>query len=187
MWLLDTINYQKSWFKGGNKSGSAIAFHRQVPDHPPTSTAATLPDAIGSRAGAKERTGGSVTVATAPLIAVQRQPNLAVIYCGRRPVQSSAVGRHNLGASRAWARVGGALAQRVSDMDACRDVCVLYVLHVALDGVSWVQSGSVESQSAKLTAYYRIGAVICSLPRASLRSLARFDLLSGECCSATPA
>ena len=29
-------------------------------------------------------------------------------------------------------------------MDVCRGVCVLYVLDVALDGVSCVQSGSVE-------------------------------------------
>jgi hypothetical protein len=49
--------------------------------------------------------------------------------------------------------------------------------HVALDGVSWVQSGSVEIAVAKTTACYRIGAVICSLPRAPLRSGARFDLL----------
>src|SRR5947208_3285320 len=58
--------------------------------------------------------------------------------------------------------------------------------HVALDGVSWVRSGSVEIAVGQRTACYRIGAVIGSLPRASLRSGARFDLLSGECCSATP-
>ena len=47
--------------------------------------------------------------------------------------------------------------------------------HVALDGVSWVQSGSVEiAVGRRSTACYRIGAVICSLPRASLRSGARF-------------
>jgi hypothetical protein len=50
---------------------------------------------------------------------------------------------------------------------------------VALDGVGWVQSGSVEIAVGQLTACYRIGAIICSLPRASLRSGARFDLLSG--------
>ena len=38
----------------------------------------------------------------------------------------------------------------------------------------------LKSQSAKVTACYRIGAVICSLPRASLRSGAWFDLLSGS-------
>jgi hypothetical protein len=50
----------------------------------------------------------------------------------------------------------------------------------ALDGVSWVRSGSVEiAVGRQTTACYRIGAVICSLPRASLRSGARFGLLSG--------
>ena len=38
----------------------------------------------------------------------------------------------------------------------------------------------LKPQSAKLTACYRIGAVICSLPWASLHSGARFDLLSGS-------
>jgi hypothetical protein len=37
----------------------------------------------------------------------------------------------------------------------------------------------VEIAVGQLTACYRIGAVICSLPGASLRSGARFDLLSG--------
>jgi hypothetical protein len=41
-------------------------------------------------------------------------------------------------------------------------------------GAAWLKS-----QSAKLAACYTIGAVICSLPRASLRSGARFELLSG--------
>ena len=65
-------------------------------------------------------------------------------------------------------------------MTAPWGVCVLYVLNAALDGVSWVRSGSVEIAVGRLsTACSRIGAVICSLPRASLRSGARFDLLSG--------
>jgi transposase len=51
--------------------------------------------------------------------------------------------------------------------------------HGALDGVSWVRSGSVEIAVGQKTTCYRIGAVICSLPRASLRSGVRFDLLSG--------
>ena len=51
--------------------------------------------------------------------------------------------------------------------------------HLALDGVSWVQSGSVEIAVGELAARYTIPAVICSLPRASLRSGARFDLLFG--------
>src|SRR5437764_14983297 len=58
--------------------------------------------------------------------------------------------------------------------------------HLALDGVSWVQSGSVEIAVGQTTACYRIGAVIGSLPWASLRSGARFDLLSGEYCLTTP-
>jgi hypothetical protein len=58
--------------------------------------------------------------------------------------------------------------------------------HVALDGVSWVQSGSVEVAVGNLTACYRIGTVIGSLPWASLRSGARFDLLFGSGCSAMP-
>jgi len=53
-------------------------------------------------------------------------------------------------------------------------------------GYAGLNSVPLKSQSAKLTARYRIGAVIYSLPRASLRSGARFDLLFGECCSATP-
>src|SRR5205814_6556741 len=73
----------------------------------------------------------------------------------------------------------------VSDIDACGCLRSLRA-HVALDGVSWVRSGSVEIAVGQRTACYRIGAVICSLPRASLRSGARFDLLFGECCSATP-
>src|SRR5690242_20711917 len=54
--------------------------------------------------------------------------------------------------------------------------------HVALNGVSWCRAARLKSQSAKLTACYRIGAVIGSLPRASLRSGARFDLLFGAGC-----
>ncbi len=64
-------------------------------------------------------------------------------------------------------------------MSAPLGVCVLYVLILALDGVSWVQGGSVEIAVGIVAARYRIGAVICSLPRASLRSGARFDLLFG--------
>ena len=48
--------------------------------------------------------------------------------------------------------------------------------HLALDGVSWVQGGSVEIAVGQETACYRIGAVIGALPRASLRSGARLDL-----------
>jgi hypothetical protein len=42
-----------------------------------------------------------------------------------------------------------------------------------------VQSGSVEIAVGIVAARYRIGVVICSLPGASLRSGARFDLLFG--------
>jgi hypothetical protein len=56
----------------------------------------------------------------------------------------------------------------------------------ALDGVSWVRGGSVEIAVGTKAACYRIGAVIHSLPRASLRSGARFGLLSGRRVSATP-
>jgi hypothetical protein len=49
----------------------------------------------------------------------------------------------------------------------------------ALDGVSWVQGGSVEiAVSHWLAACNRIGAVVCSLPRASLLLEAGFGLLS---------
>src|ERR1700728_4945030 len=49
----------------------------------------------------------------------------------------------------------------------------------ALDGVSWVQGGSVEiAVSHWLAACNRIGAVVCSLPRASLLLGAGFGLLS---------
>src|SRR5712671_4458099 len=46
-----------------------------------------------------------------------------------------------------------------------------------LMGSAGCRAARLKSQSAKLTACYRIGAVIGSLPRASLRSGARFDLL----------
>ena len=46
-----------------------------------------------------------------------------------------------------------------------------------LMGLAGCGAARLKSQSAKLAACYRIGAVICSLPRASLRSGARFDLL----------
>src|ERR1700734_3862525 len=49
----------------------------------------------------------------------------------------------------------------------------------ALDGVSWVQRGSVEiAVGHGLTACYKIRAVVCSLPRASLLLGAGFGLLS---------
>jgi hypothetical protein len=48
-----------------------------------------------------------------------------------------------------------------------------------LMGSAGCRVARLKSQSASLAACYRIGAVICSLPRASLRSGARFDLLSG--------
>jgi hypothetical protein len=67
----------------------------------------------------------------------------------------------------------------LSDVDARLGVCVLYVLLWHLMGSAGRRAARLKSQSAKLTAYYRIGAIICSLPRASLRSGARFDLLSG--------
>jgi hypothetical protein len=44
--------------------------------------------------------------------------------------------------------------------------------HLALDGVSWVQGGSVEIAVGPKTACYRIDAVICALPgRRSAREL----------------
>src|SRR5829696_258184 len=46
-----------------------------------------------------------------------------------------------------------------------------------LMGSAGCRAARLKSQSAKLAARYRIGAVICSLPRASLRSGARLDLL----------
>ena len=59
-------------------------------------------------------------------------------------------------------------------------VCVLYVLVWHLMGSAGCRAARLKSQSAKLTARYTIGAVICSLPRASLRSGARYDLLSAS-------
>jgi hypothetical protein len=50
----------------------------------------------------------------------------------------------------------------------------------ALDGVSWVQGGLVESAvSRESAACNAIGAVVCSLPGASLLVGARCGLLSG--------
>jgi hypothetical protein len=48
-----------------------------------------------------------------------------------------------------------------------------------LMGSAGCRAARLKSQSAKLTACYRIGAVICSLPWASLRSGARCVLLFG--------
>jgi hypothetical protein len=63
-------------------------------------------------------------------------------------------------------------------------VCVLYVLMWHLMGSAGCGVAGLKSQSAKRAACYRIGAIICSLPRASLRSGARFDLLSDWRCYA---
>jgi hypothetical protein len=51
----------------------------------------------------------------------------------------------------------------------------------ALDGVSWVQGGLVESAVGRLlAACNRIGAVVCSLPgRRSLRELGAVSCLVG--------
>ena len=51
-------------------------------------------------------------------------------------------------------------------------------------GLGGCRAARLKSQSVNATACYRIGAVICSLPRASLRSGARFDLLSDWRCYA---
>jgi hypothetical protein len=53
------------------------------------------------------------------------------------------------------------------------------VLMRHLMGSAGCRAARLKSQSAKPAACYRILAVIGSLPRASLRSGARFDLLSG--------
>ncbi len=53
-----------------------------------------------------------------------------------------------------------------------------------LMGSAGCRAARLKSQSANLAACYRIGAVICSLPRASLRLGARFDLLSDWRCYA---
>src|SRR5271157_548813 len=51
---------------------------------------------------------------------------------------------------------------------------------LALDGVSWAHRGSVESAVGHgMTACYKIRAVFCSLPRASLLLGAGYGLLSG--------
>ena len=68
----------------------------------------------------------------------------------------------------------------MSEMDAFWGVCVLYVLIWHLMGSAGCRAARLKSQSAELAACYRIGAVIYSLPRALLRSGARFDLLFGS-------
>ena len=51
----------------------------------------------------------------------------------------------------------------------------------ALDGVSWVQGGEVENAVGLFwAACDKIGAVVCSLPRASLLAGAGCGLLSGR-------
>src|SRR5215831_6405292 len=66
-----------------------------------------------------------------------------------------------------------------SDMDAFWGVCVLYVLIRHLMGSAGCRAARLKSQSAKLTACYRIPPVIGSRPRSLPLSGARFDLLLG--------
>ena len=66
----------------------------------------------------------------------------------------------------------------VGDIDAVGCLRSLRA-QVALDGVSWVQSGLVEIAVGQTDRSYSIGAVIYSLPRASLRLGARYGLLFG--------
>jgi hypothetical protein len=66
----------------------------------------------------------------------------------------------------------------VSDIDACRVLRSLRA-HVALDGVSWVQSGSVEIAVGQTDRALQNRRRHLLPPSASLRSGARFDLLSG--------
>ena len=66
----------------------------------------------------------------------------------------------------------------MSDIDAVECLRSLRAQR-ALDGVSWARSGSVEIAVGQRTICYKIGAVICSLPRASLRSGTRCGLLFG--------
>jgi predicted ABC-type sugar transport system permease subunit len=68
-------------------------------------------------------------------------------------------------------------AARLWAISALLGVCVLYVLMWHLMGSAGCRAARLKSQSANLAACYTIGAVICSLPRASLRSGAWFDLL----------
>ena len=49
---------------------------------------------------------------------------------------------------------------------------------LALDGVSWDRAARLKTQSAGDAAGYKIHAVVCSLPRASLLAGARCGLLS---------
>ena len=67
-----------------------------------------------------------------------------------------------------WVKGNGSV---VSDIDTVGCLRSLRA-HRALDGVSWVRSGSVEIAVGQRTTCYRIGAVICSLPwRRSAREL----------------
>lgn len=74
--------------------------------------------------------------------------------------------------------MGQGAAARLCAISPLSGVCVLYVLTWHLMGSAGYKAAWLKSQSAD-DRCYRIGAVICSLPRASLRSGARFDLLSG--------
>src|ERR1700727_1456001 len=63
-------------------------------------------------------------------------------------------------------------------VDALGCLCCLRA-RSALDGVNWVQGGLDEiAFGHRLTACYKIRAVVCSLPRASLLLGAGFGLLS---------
>jgi hypothetical protein len=65
-------------------------------------------------------------------------------------------------------------------VDALGCLCSLRA-RSALDGVNWVQGGLDEiAFGHRLTACYKIRAVVCSLPRASLLLGAGFGLLSRD-------
>ena len=76
----------------------------------------------------------------------------------------------------------GQVRLRFSSCDASLWVPSFSACSGALDGVSWVQSGLVESavDGACAVACYRIGAVLCSLPRGvrSARELGAFSYFS---------
>ena len=80
---------------------------------------------------------------------------------------------------------GSRAAARLCAISTLSGVCVLYVLKWHLMGSAGYKAAWLKLQSAN-DRCYKIGAVICSLPRASLRSGARFDLLSGRRCLSTP-
>ena len=134
--------------------------------------------------------GRRVRMTASPQLRPPPSPSPTTAYpsdCGRsigedrwvavRPTEASKP-RSATSASRRFCSLMGQGREALRGVDAFGCLRSLRA-RSALDGVSWVQRGSVEiAVGHGLTACYKIRAVVCSLPRASLLLGAGFGLLS---------